>query len=102
MNEINNIQYQVICGDCENIENVVPKKEYSLVIAGIPHGYNITHINYDCEPYSYHSFNKVVTIFLDVTMSPNWIFFVFHSDAQGGAVLSSFKSKANARKQLYW
>ena len=96
------MQYQVICGDRENIANIVPKKEYSLVIANITHGYDITNINYDCEPYSYHSFNKVVTGFVDVTTSPIWRFIIIHSDSQGGEMLSYFKSEVNVRKQLYW
>ena len=52
-NGLNTIQYQVILGDCENIVNLVPKDEYSLVIANIPHSYNIQDIVYDGEPYNY-------------------------------------------------
>ena len=74
------VQYKVIFGDCANIANLVPKKEYSLVIADIPHGYNIKKITYDCEPYNYQLFNKVVTRFMDVTTSPLWRFLVFKSD----------------------
>jgi hypothetical protein len=71
------VQYQVILGDYENIANLVPKKEYSLVIVDIPHGYNIQNIGYDYEPYTYQAFNKVVTRFVNVTMSPLWRFVVF-------------------------
>ena len=92
----------MIFGDCPNIANLVPKKEYSLVIADIPHGYNIKNIIDDCDPYTFQSFNKVVSRFVDVTTSPLWRFLVFHSDVQGGAVLMAFKDKENSRKQLYW
>ena len=54
------MQYKVIVGDCANIANLIPKKEYSLVIADIPRRYNIKNITDDCEPYTYQLFNKVV------------------------------------------
>ena len=47
------MQYKVIVGDFANIVNLVPKKDYSLVIVDIPHGYTIKKITYDCEPYTY-------------------------------------------------
>ena len=81
-NGIDTVQCKVIVGDCANIANLVPK-EYSLVIEDIPHGYNIKNITYDCEPYIYQLFNKVVSSFIDVTTSPLWRFLVFHSDVQG-------------------
>ena len=96
------VQYKVIVGDCANIANRVPKKEYSLVIVDIPHGYNIKNITYDCEPYTYQLIKKVVLGLIDVTTSPLWRFIVFHSDVQGGAVLTTFKDKANSRKRMYW
>ena len=92
----------MIFGDCTNIANLVPKKEYSLVIADIPNGYNIKNIIDDCDPYTFQYFNKVVSRFVGVTTSPLWIFLVFHSDVQRGAVLMAFKDKENSRKQLYW
>ena len=58
------MQYKVFLGDCVDI-------------ADIPHGYNIRNITYDCEPYTYQSFNKVVLGFIDVTTSPLWRFVVF-------------------------
>lgn len=96
------MQYKVILGDYEDIANLVPKKEYSLVIADIPHGYNIENTTYDCRPYTYQSFSKVVSGFIDVTTSPLWRFLVFHSDTQLGGVLTVFKDKGKTRKQLYW
>ena len=95
-------EQKVILGDCEKIANVVPKKEYSLVIAYIPHGYNIENIEYDTEPYTYQAFNKVVMGFLEVTPSPFWKFMVFCSDTQQRLVQSSFKGKEKTRMQLYW
>ena len=85
------MQYKVSINECENIANLVPMKEYSLVIVETPHGYNIKKITYDYEPYTYQLFNKVVSRFIDVTTSPLWIFLVFQSDVQGGAVLTTFK-----------
>jgi len=91
------VQYQVILGDCEKNKDIIPRKEYSLVIADIPRGYNIQNIHYDFEPYPYQSFNKVVKGFVDVTTSLFWRFIVFHSDTQGGIMLSSFKGIENSR-----
>ena len=78
-NGLNILQYQVIFGDCENIVNLVPKKEYSLVIIDIPHGYNIQDIVYDGELYTHQSFNKVVKGFVEVTTSSLWRFLVIHT-----------------------
>ena len=96
------MQYRVILGDCADIANLVPKKEYALVIADIPHGYNIRNTTYDCEPYTYQSFSKVVSGFVDVTTSPLWRFVVFHSDTQLGGLLTAFRGKGKKRKQLHW
>ena len=79
-NGLDTVQYKVILGDCKKIANLVPKKEYSLVITYIPHGYNIQNIEYDIELYTYQAFRKVVMRFLEVTTSPFWRFLVFHLD----------------------
>jgi hypothetical protein len=73
-------------GDCEKLANIVPKKEYSLVIVDIPYGYNIQNIGYDTEPYTYQAFSKVVMGFTEVTTSPFWRFIVLHSNTQQGLV----------------
>ena len=101
-NGLGTLQYKVILGDFENIVNRDPQKDYSLVIANIPHGYNIQEIVYDGETYTYQALNKVVKGFVEVTTSPLLVFLVFHSDSQLGLVLSSFKGKANSRNQIYW
>ena len=90
-NGMDTVQYKVIVGDCANIANPVPKKEYSLVITYIPHGYNIKNITYDVEYYTYQLFNKVVSGFMDATTSPLWRFIVLHSDVQGETKLTTFK-----------
>ena len=40
-NGLDTVQYKFILGDCAYVANIVPKREYSLVIADIPHRYNI-------------------------------------------------------------
>jgi hypothetical protein len=92
----------VILCDYEQIANIVPKTEYSLLIVDIPHGYNIQNIGYDIEPYSYQTFNKVVMGFMEVKTLPFWRFLVFHSDTQQGLVQSSFKGKEKTGMQLIW
>ena len=101
-NGLDTIQYQVIQGDCEDIAKLVPKRDYALVIADIPHGFNIPNICYDIYPYTYQAFNKVVAGFKEVTSSPLWRFVTFHSDTQLAMLLSSFKGKTNSRMQLTW
>ena len=101
-NGLDTIQYQVIQGDCEDIAKLVPKRDYALVIADIPHGFNIPNVCYDIDPYTYQAFNKLVAGFKEVTSSPLWRFVTFHSDTQLAMLLSSFKGKTNSRMQLTW
>jgi hypothetical protein len=92
----------VILGDCEQLGNIVPKNEYSLVIVDISHGYNIQNIGYDIEPYTYQDFNKVVMGFTKVKTSPFWRFLIFHLDTQQGLVQSIFKGKEKTRMWFIW
>jgi len=101
-NGLDTIQYQVIQGDYEDIAKILPKREYALVIADIPHGFNIPNIDYDSDPYTYQALSKVVVGFVEVTSSPLWRFVTFHSDTQLEMILSSFKGKTNSRMQLTW
>ena len=101
-NGLDTIQYQVIQGDCEDIAKLIPKMDYALVIADIPHGFNIPNIDYDSDSYTYQALSKVVAGFVELTSSPLWRFVTFHSDTQLAMILSSFKGKANSRMQLTW
>ena len=101
-NGLDIVQYQVIQGDYEDIAKLIPKRDYSLVIADIPHGFNIPNIYYDSDSYTYQALKKVVAGFVEVTSSPLWRFVTFHSDTQLAMILSSFKGKANSRMQLTW
>jgi hypothetical protein len=101
-NGLDTVQYKLILSDCEKLASIFPKKEYSLVIADISHGYNIPNIEYDTDPYTYQDFSKVVMGFIEVTTSPLWRFLVFHSDTQQGLVQSSFKGKEKTRRQFIW
>ncbi len=101
-NGLETIQYQIIEGDCEDILKLVPKRDYSLVIVGIPHGFNIPNIEYDSDPYTYQDLSKVAVGFVQVTTSPLWRFVTFHSDTQFAMLLTSFKGKSNSKMQLTW
>ena len=101
-NRLDTIQYQVIQGDCEDIAKLIPKRDYALVIADIPHGFNIPNIDDYSETYTYQALSKVVAGFVEVTSSPLWRFVTFHSDTQLAMILSSFKGKTNSRMQLTW
>ena len=57
-NGLDTIQYQVIQGDCEDIAKLILKRDYALVIADIPHGFNIPNIECDSDPYTYQAFSK--------------------------------------------
>ena len=101
-NGLATIQYQVIQGGCEDIAKLIPKKDHALVIADIPHGFNIPNIDYDSDPYTYQALSKVVAGFVEVTSLPLWRFVTSHSDTQLAMILSSFKGKTNSRMQLIW
>ena len=96
-NGLDTIQYQLIQGDCEDIAKPIPKRDYALVIADIPHGFNIPNIDYDSDPYTYQALSKVVAGFVEVTSSPLWRFVTFHSDTQLPMMFSSFMGKTNSR-----
>ena len=66
-NGLDTIQYQVIQGDCEDIAKLIPKRDYFLVIADIPHGFSISNIDYDSDPYTYQALSKVFVGFVEVT-----------------------------------
>ena len=63
-NGLDTVQYQVIQGDSEDIAKPIRKREYALVIADIPHGFNIPNIDYDSEPYTFQALSKVVAGFV--------------------------------------
>jgi len=96
-NGLDTIQYQVIQCNYEDIVKLIPKMDYALVIADIPHGFNIPNIDYDSDPYTYQALSKVVAEFVEVTSSPLWRFVTFHSDTQLAILLSRFKGKTNSR-----
>ena len=101
-NGLETIQYQVIQGDCEDIAKLIPKRDYALVIADIPHGFNTPNIDYDSDPYTYQALSKVVVGFVEFMSSPLWRFVTFHSDTQLATILSSFKGKTNSRMKVTW
>ena len=101
-NGLNTIQYQIIHGDCEDIAKHIPKRKYALVITDIHHLFNFPNTRYDSESYTYQTFNKMVTIFQEVTTSQCWRFVTFHSYIQFAMLITSFKGKANSRIQLTW
>ena len=101
-NGLHAIQYQIISGDCEDIAKLIPKRDYSLVISNIPHGFNYPNLEYDSEPYTYQVCSKVVTGFQEITTSPFWIFVTFHSNTQLELLLSSFNGKTKSRMQITW
>ena len=101
-NGLDTIQYQVIQDDCEDIAKLIPKRDYALVIAYIPHGFNIPNIDCDSDPYTYQALGEVIAGFLEVTSSLLWRFVTFHSDTQLAMLLSSFKGKKNLSMHITW
>ena len=79
-NGLHTIKYQIILGDCEDIAKIIPKRDYSLVIVDIPHGFSIPKIESDIDPYTFREIINVVAGFLEVTTSPFWRFVTFHSN----------------------
>ena len=69
-NGLHTIQYQITSSDCEDTAKLIHKRDYSIVIADIPHGFNISNIEYDSDSYTYQYFSKLVAGFLEFTTSP--------------------------------
>ena len=54
------LYYNVYCGDVVEMITMVPKKEYTLLVADIPYGYRIAGSSYDDEPFRFKQLEKMV------------------------------------------
>ena len=75
--------YNVFCGDVFDIIQIVPKKEYTLMIGNIPYHFRMAGSSYDDEPFRFKQLEKMVKDFAELTTAPLWRIVVFHSMDQG-------------------
>ena len=54
------LYYNMYCGDVVDMIPVVPKKEYTLLVADIPYGFRMAGSSYDEEPFRFKQLEKMV------------------------------------------
>ena len=61
------LYYNVYCGVVAEMIQMVPKREYTLLIADIPYGFCMAGSSYDEEPFRFKQLEKMVKDFADMT-----------------------------------
>ena len=82
------LYYNVYCGDVAEMITLVPKKEYTLLVADIPYGFK--------------QLEKMVKDFADLTTAGLWRIVVFHSMDQGYSVAQALRSRCHGVENLAW
>ena len=73
------LYYNVYCGDVMEMIQMVPKKEYTFLIADILYGFLMVGSSYDEESFRFKQLEKMVKDFADLTTTGLWRIMVFHS-----------------------
>ena len=73
-------------GDCLELQKLIPKGDYSLVIADIPYGFNHEGSTFDENPFTYQNTKKLIRQLKEVSIAPIWRIVIFHSSQQAGQV----------------
>ena len=96
------LYYNVYCGDVAEMITLVPKKEYTLLVADIPYGFRMAGSSYDDEPFRFKQLEKMVKDFADLTTAGLWRIVVFHSMDQGYCVAQALRSRCHGVENLAW
>ena len=96
------LYYNVYCGDVAEMITLVPKKEYTLLVADIPYGFCMVGSSYDEEPFQFKQLEKMVKDFVDFTTAGLWRIVVFHSMDQGYFVDQALRSRCHGVENLVW
>ena len=67
------------CSDVAEMIEMLPRKEYTLLVANIPYGFPMAGLSYDEEPFRLKQLEKMVKDFADLTTTGLWRIMVFHS-----------------------
>ena len=54
INSLHSLSYSVLSGDVMDMQTLLPKKEYSLLIADIAYGFQLVVLVNDEEPFKVH------------------------------------------------
>ncbi len=71
--------YNINTGDVRQLDNILEKKMYILVVVNIPYGFNATGLEFDDVPFSEQDVFQMVQSFVGATTSDTWRFVVIHS-----------------------
>ena len=82
--------------------SILPKRYYTLLIADILYGFQITGSMYDDVPYKYPKIEKMVKDFAESTLAPLWRIVIFHSMGQSFSVKTALKSRCHATEHMHW
>ena len=77
-NPFQQLYYSVFNGEVGNMLKILPKRHYTLLIAYIPYGFQITGSTYDYVPYNYSQIEKMVNDFAELTLAPLGRIIIFH------------------------
>ena len=64
------LHYSVLNGKVGNMLDILLKRHYTLLIANIPYGFQITGSMYDDVPYKYPQIEKMVKDFAKLILAP--------------------------------
>ena len=94
--------YNVFCGDVADMISKLPKKDYSLLIADIPYGFQMAGSSYDDEPFRFKQLEKMVKDFVELTIASLWRIVIFHSMDQGYSMAQALRSRCHGIENLAW
>ena len=96
---LHSLSYSVYCGEVVYMTRLLPRKEYSLMIANIPYGRIASSIN-NKEPFKYNQLEKMIKDFARLTTTPLWRIVIFHSGDQSSSVFKGLMSTCHAVEGL--
>ena len=99
---LHTLSYSVLCGDVKDMSTILPKKDYSLLIADIPYGFRLAGSINDEEPFKYSQLEKMIKDFAKLTTAPLWRIIIFHSRDQSYSVSKALMTTCHAVEGLTW
>jgi hypothetical protein len=77
------ILYKMYTADCKLLHEFLPRREYTLAIADIPYGFNVSGCRHDDSvAWGEADIRQLVKSFKVSTAAPSWRFVILHSDDQ--------------------
>ena len=70
--------YSLNVGDVRLMDQFVQKQKYTLAIADVPYGFNLSGSEFDDVPFSKTDLVEMITKFAASTTSPIWRFVIIH------------------------